>query len=264
MAGRYAKLTEKRIAKLEREGRGKGVGKDYTPWIKTNDLSSLGRVHRRLSIVSDRVVHLLSDIEEDVFLSFDEHPDTLDIREQFPLPRLETIAIAERLGVRHPMVNGVPVVMTTDLLIDMRGYRLALAVKPADKLADRRTLEKLDIEKTYWTERPNVRWALVTDGSVSRSARIGMQERADWGHARLVEADTTRAWRWMSDVMLVAIADRPRGRLNEFCARVEAREGWDRGTGLSAVKLLLARHLVVLVGTERLDPFADASQLALA
>ncbi len=264
MAGRYAKLTERRIAKLEKEGRGKGVGKEYKPWITVNDFSSLGRVHRRLSITSDRVVHLFSDIEEDVFLSFDGRPEVLDIREQFPLPRFETMAIAERLGVRHPMVDGVPVVMTTDLLIDKQGHRLALAVKPISALEDRRTLEKLDIEKTYWGERSNVRWHLLTDASVTRDARIGMQERADWSHERLIDADPTRDWRSLSDTMLVAVADGPRGRLNDFCRRVETREGWSPGEGISTLKLLLARRLLRLVGTERLDPFADVAQLAIA
>ncbi len=256
MAGRYAENSETRIAELAKEGRGQGIGADYKPWITINDLSSEGRVHRRLSRVSGRVVHLLSDIEEDVFMTFDEHEKTLDIREQFPLPRVETTHIANRLDIRHPVANGVPIVMTTDLLVDLPGRRLALSVKPSSKLGDRRTLEKLEIERVYWRERI-VEWYLVTEESVSRDARIGMQERADWGHDRLIEADTSCDWNAVADVMLVEIAGAPRGRINDFCAGVEARNGWAGGAGISAIKLLLARRLIRLVDADRLDPFAD-------
>lgn len=262
MAAR-AKNTEKRIAKLEREGRGKGVGADYRPWIVIHDFSSRGRVHRRLGRVTGRVVHLLSDVEEDVFMKFDEHPGTLDIREQFPLPLAETIAIAARLGLRHPSAHGVPVVMTTDLLVDMSCRQIAIAVKPAKELARRRVIEKLEIEREFWLGR-GAEWHLVIDESVSRSERIGMQERAEWGHESIVAADPVTDWDRRADVMLVEIADGGRGRLNDFCGRVEARNGWRRGEGLSAVKLLLARRLLTLAEAGRLDAYGDVRQLVIS
>ena len=258
-----AKNTEKRVANLDREGRGRGVGADYRPWIVIHDFSSRGRVHRRLGRVTGRVVHLLSDVEEDVFMKFDEHPDTLDIREQFPLPRAETIAIAARLGVRHPAAHGVPVVMTTDLLVDMPGRQIAIAVKMAQDLTRTTVLKKLEIEREYWRGR-GAEWHLVVDESVSRDERIGMQERAEWGHEAIVAADPDTDWGQRADVMLVEIADGCRGRLNDFCARVEARNGWQGGEGLSAVKLLLARRLLVIAGSGRLDAYGDVRQLSIA
>ena len=44
MAKRKNNLTEKKIAKKIKEGRGQGIGKDYIPWIKVQDFSSKRRV----------------------------------------------------------------------------------------------------------------------------------------------------------------------------------------------------------------------------
>ena len=60
MAKRRYELTEKRIAKLQKEGRGEGFGADYQPWIRIHDFSSDGRVHRRFSQKVQRIVQLLS------------------------------------------------------------------------------------------------------------------------------------------------------------------------------------------------------------
>lgn len=44
--GRYAKWSEERIAQLEKEGYGKGVGEHYKPWIEVWDFSSIGDSYR--------------------------------------------------------------------------------------------------------------------------------------------------------------------------------------------------------------------------
>jgi|ERR1700737_3537495 hypothetical protein len=116
MARRRYAWTEKRIAKFMREGRGLGTGASYTPWLNVSDIPSLGRSHRLFWPVTGRAHHLLSDLEYYAFLRKCYDDSTLDIREQFPLPRQETLKIAAELGVRHPKINGVNIVATTDLL----------------------------------------------------------------------------------------------------------------------------------------------------
>ncbi len=84
------KWSEEKIERLEREGRGKGAGADYRPWIQVSDFSSLGKSRRVFSRKTGRVHHLLSDIEWHMFLLLEFSPRVLDIREQFPLPRSES------------------------------------------------------------------------------------------------------------------------------------------------------------------------------
>ncbi|GEM71363.1 hypothetical protein SAQ01S_11290 [Sphingomonas aquatilis NBRC 16722] len=258
------RMTEKRIARMHREGRGRGHGADYKPWLTITDFSSRGRVHRRLSQTSGRVVHLFSDVEEDVFLKFDGRPDVIDIREQYPLCRAETMVIADLLGVRHPADRGVDVPVTTDLVIDMFGGRqVAIAVKPASEVGKRRVMEKLAIEREFWRRR-GVEWKLVLDYSVTRAERIGAQERAQWAKVGMLQSPNAIGWDECADVMLIELADRANGSLTDACKAAERQNDWVPGTGMSAVRRLLARRLVRLDGVARLMPFGPVTQLRVA
>jgi hypothetical protein len=178
MARRRYAWTEKRIAKFMHEGRGLGTGASYTPWLTISDIPALGRSHRLFWPVTGRQHHLLSDIEYYAFLRKCYDDSTLDIREQFPLPRQETLKIAAELGVRHPKFNGVYIVATTDLLVTCSTssgpIELAYAVKPDEALLDRRTMEKLDIERTFW-ERKGVAWAIIPESSLCGNVSFNLE-----------------------------------------------------------------------------------------
>ncbi|MBF4353654.1 TnsA endonuclease N-terminal domain-containing protein, partial [Vibrio anguillarum] len=110
--------------------RGKGVGKDYEPFIYIHELSSLGESCRSNSATVGRVHHLLSRLELAAFLSFDYSSNTIDIREQFPIPIEDTLDICRQLGIKHPQVSGKLKVVTTDFLFDFKKQKqLALTVK---------------------------------------------------------------------------------------------------------------------------------------
>lgn len=172
---RYIRYTEDKICQLEKEGRGKGEQEEYIPWIKVGEISSEGRSHRIAGLIVNRTYHFLSDLEMYYYYSVSWENDITDIREQYPLNRADTLRIAEKLAYEHPKYTDTKVmtVMTTDLLLTVRtdaGQKLvACAVKPSSKITrteeNRRTLEKLCIEKEYWYER-SVKWNLVTEESI--------------------------------------------------------------------------------------------------
>ena len=87
MAKRRYGVTETRIAKWTREGRGTGDGSGYRSWITINDTSSRGLSSRPFGITANRIHHLLSNNEAGVFYQADWSPAVVDIREQFPLSR---------------------------------------------------------------------------------------------------------------------------------------------------------------------------------
>jgi hypothetical protein len=159
-------LSETRIAKFQKEGRGKGAGRNYKPWLTISDVSSSGRVHRVFWSVTGREHHLLSDNEFYAFL-IHWRAGADDICEQFPLDRRETMEIAARLGIRHPIdpISRAVWVITTDLVVTHgtpRGPALsAYAVKETKDLGNPRVLEKLEIERCYWSRR-NIPWSLMT------------------------------------------------------------------------------------------------------
>lgn len=99
MARRRYVIDEQRITLFEKEGRGKGAGADYKPWLTVQDVPSTGRSTRLLGIHTGRTHHLLSDIERSLFYRLDWEDSVVDIREQFPLDRSTTALIAQYCNI---------------------------------------------------------------------------------------------------------------------------------------------------------------------
>jgi TnsA-like endonuclease N terminal/TnsA endonuclease C terminal len=169
MAKRHNYWTRKLINRRLADGRGKGTGSNYQPWLRVQDVPSKGRIHRIKGCTTGRVHHLLSDLEAKVFYTFDYSPSVCDIREQFPLlPLEETLAIAEECGVAHPAdpMTRHPIVMTTDLLVTRHSQGSSVyearTIKYESELKRPRVLEKLEIERRYWKRR-NIDWGIIRE-----------------------------------------------------------------------------------------------------
>ena len=63
-------FTPEQIHKRIKSGRGQGMGKDYQPWLTIQDVPSRGVSHRIYSHKTQRVHHLLSNLELYVFFFF--------------------------------------------------------------------------------------------------------------------------------------------------------------------------------------------------
>lgn len=153
MARRRYDMTEAKIARRYKEGRGSGHGRDYKPWHYVQDVPSPGRRSRFLGRTTKRIHHALSDIETAAILEFDWDDEVTDIREQVPLDRDVTRRIAAAMGVRHPRDprTQVDIVVTTDVVVDhSRTGRQPYFVKSSSELGKRRVLEKFEIERRYW------------------------------------------------------------------------------------------------------------------
>ena len=179
--GKIKTWTEQTFERYVKEGRGQGSGSEYKPWVMVQDFSSRGLSSREYSYTAKRDCHLLSNLELSYFLILDWSDVVVDILEQYPLPREETLVIAETKGIKHPVdeKSKVPLVMTSDFLI--RTYRdgkytyIVRSLKFSDDLENRRTIEKLEIERSYWEEH-EVDWGLVTE----RDIPVQMVENIKW------------------------------------------------------------------------------------
>nr|WP_180202066.1 TnsA endonuclease N-terminal domain-containing protein [Pseudomonas sp. SbOxS1]NYU01372.1 endonuclease [Pseudomonas sp. SbOxS1] len=167
-------VTQDWIDKRIASGVGQGVREQYRPWIKVRSVASLGSSHIVPGVRIRRAHHLLSKAEFHFHLILEHDPAVIDIREQFPLlPQAETYSIACSLGYRpvfYPRTK-VPHVFTTDFVITSAAegggekvvartlkYRKEITELSPKKRA--RLLEKLAIEKLYWSRR-GVDWKLV-------------------------------------------------------------------------------------------------------
>jgi hypothetical protein len=165
------KVLNKQDTKRLAEKRGTGSGKDYVPFIKVGEFSSSGESIRVKSRVAKRIHHFHSGIEFSAFMIFEWFHNTLDIREQFPIPLTDSLLIAKELGIKHPQNKGELSIVSTDLVIDfISGKGLAIAAKPAEELKKIRVIEKLQIEKTFW-EAKGISWKVFTEKDISNDVK---------------------------------------------------------------------------------------------
>ncbi|GAM72609.1 Tn7-like transposase TnsA [Vibrio sp. JCM 19236] len=157
MAGRrkLEKLADFKRALKQNYGLGEGAS--YKPWIRVQDVKSHGHSGKIEGIKSGRIHHTLSEQESCFFYLAEFSSSVIDIREQFPLlPLTLSLKIAQSLDIEHPKHPRTkePIIMTTDFLLTcsdgQRVWYEAVCVKPSEKLSDKRTAEKLDIERVWW------------------------------------------------------------------------------------------------------------------
>lgn len=184
MAKRKLELTEKKIQQMEKEGRGQGEGSHYKPWITIQDFPSSGLVTRGVGWKTKRIHQFLSKLERNYFYALEWNQAVVDIREQYPLIREDTMAIALDKGIKHPCdpKTDVPIVMTTDFLITVSNSKgthyYARTIKPAKELEKARVIEKFEIERAYWESR-GISWGIVTEKEIPQS----LIENVEWLHS---------------------------------------------------------------------------------
>lgn len=67
MVKRKRNITQNKIEKLIKEGRGQGIGQKYKPWIFIQDVPSKGRSSRIKGIKTKRQHEFFSDMERNYF-----------------------------------------------------------------------------------------------------------------------------------------------------------------------------------------------------
>ena len=144
----------------ENRGYGKGEGKNYKPYIQAHEFNSQGTAVTLRDWITSRSVELLSQGEAEYWHILRFNDDIIDIREQIPLPKEDTTAIAEEMGC-EPAGKG-RTTMTSDFFIVYADQHMEVHSfkKNMRSIERQRTLELLNIEKTFW-ERKNVSFRMV-------------------------------------------------------------------------------------------------------
>lgn len=247
---KYA-FDEKKLARFLKEGRGKGHGPQYKPWLTIQDVSSSGRSTRILGATTGRVHHFLSDLETRLFLMLDWSDRVTDIREQYPLDRQVTRMLAAAMGITHPRDTNTQtdIVMTTDLLVDVRHdgaqESIAFSVKPADRLDDRRTLEKLELERRYW-EREEVAWYLTTERELPRVRTANLRWLHEMRSLAELRVPHPAYWEDRCARFLAELSRARGGLIGDFIEHLEQRCAFGRGEAMTALRHLAATRRISL------------------
>ncbi|GAA0716348.1 TnsA endonuclease N-terminal domain-containing protein [Clostridium malenominatum] len=249
------------VDKLIKEGRGSGQGPEYKPWIKIQDVPSLGRSTRLKGIKTGRQHEFLSDMERNYFYFLEYSDLVFDIREQYPLlPLEETVLIAEELGISHPKhpQTGEYIVMTTDFLItkiqgkDM--LEVARTIKSKEDLLQERILEKFEIEKRYWSNR-DVDWGIVTDIEIDKDIAKNISYIHSYYDIRDVDSFKNIDSNDLKDLIfeyLRRIID-TKENIRKVSRIFDEDMALDKGSGISIFKCLLARKIIAVDLKKSLD-----------
>ncbi|WPC42840.1 TnsA endonuclease C-terminal domain-containing protein [Clostridium sp. JS66] len=150
----------------------KSDNKDYVPGIKIQDFAPRGRVSRIKGKTTNRVHHLLSDLETNVFCLLDFEEKITDIKEHYPLLDLHEV-VEELSDIKLQKFKnkktGEEYIFTTTFVITLKGdgeeKYLALSVRNETELYRDLLLEKLEVERRYWTEK-GINWSIITNKDI--------------------------------------------------------------------------------------------------
>lgn len=259
------------IEKMIKEGYGSGIGSEYRPWIKIQDVPSLGRVTRVKGIKSNRQHELLSDMERNYFYILEYADSVVDIREQYPLlPIEDTISIANELGISHPRnpETGENIVMTTDFLISIStedGIReVARTIKSKDDLLNKRIIEKFEIERLFW-KRKDIGWGIVTEEEIDKTIAHNISFVQGYKDIRNVDSFSEMEAMEIKDLiceLLKRIVDDERS-MRAICTEFDKDMNLEKGSGLSIFKYLIINKVIEIDISKRIDVNKNISILSI-
>lgn len=238
--------------KMIKDGRGTGIGSEYIPWLKIQDVASLGRVTRLKGIKTGRQQDFLSDMERNYFYILEYSDDIVDIREQFPLlPLEETILIANELGINHPKhpETGEFIVMTTDFLLTIAGkdkmLERARTIKAKDDLLDKRIIEKFEIERVYWSKK-GIDWGIVTEEEIDKAIAHNISYVHGYKDISNLDCFINIETNEIKDLVyefLKRIVDDERS-MRAICSEFDNEMLLEKGSGLSIFKYLVINKII--------------------
>ncbi len=167
--------SDKKLITYLKAGYAEKHGKNYQPWAKVQNQTSIGKTSRIFGWKSQRMHHLFSDNETRYFYLMEWDDSVIDIREKYPLLNIElAIKIANEKGLKYPYNNrtGNPRVLYSDFIItkinDGKTIDKAISVLPFEKLEENSVINKLRIESKYW-KGAGIQWNLIIDKDIPKT-----------------------------------------------------------------------------------------------
>ncbi|MGG4507887.1 TnsA endonuclease C-terminal domain-containing protein [Heyndrickxia sporothermodurans] len=259
MTKRNQSWNENKYNRFVKEGRGQGEGKEYKPWLTIQDFPSMGRVSRILGWKSGRVHHLFSDLQARYFYMLEWEDTVVDIREHYPLLDLEdTIQHKSDLNFKlfTDKDSGYPYTLSTNFLITINradgvNLHLARSIKMASELEKKKTLERLEIERRYWTEK-GIDWGVVTQKEISNV----LAKNIEWVHSCLYSyaerGFTQDELIYLGNSLIERLVD-AKSSIRKITADFDKEFNYDSGTALFVFKFLIASKQIGIDMTNQID-----------
>jgi hypothetical protein len=254
MAKRKRIFTDVTIENRLKEGRGKGDGEGYKPWITVRDIPSTGISTEVLGWKTNRIHQLLSRLESSYFWCLEWSSVVVDIKEQYPLfdekySYDETVRIAETIGVKYPVIPraGTYNVQTTDFVITLNVNNeiitLARTLKYEKDLSDRRTLEKFEIERLYWKKR-KIDWKIVTERDINKMLTYNVELIHNYHNLKGLNLDVNNIL-YIESALKCELSNKEIG-FSSLTQNIDVNLGLQSGTSLAVVKYLIANKFWII------------------
>lgn len=261
-------------------GCGHGARETYRPWLRVQEFSSYGNATRVPSLMFRRCIHTMSYIERYLYIFFEYagnrrptdnfEPDVMravegklkiegrlwDWRDQLPIQRAVTVALAEAKRIRHSRYpgTGVPMVMSIDAFaIFEGGSGIFLDGKTTAKMERKRVKDKLRLHAAY-ADYVGLPHYTFTEKSVPRQKlkNIDLIRSAMPKRGEIVEPGDLFSHHLQ--VIKHDIVQRRRISIAEFCKHYDQTHGFPIGTALRlAYCLVWNRHLRIDMEAEQIS-----------
>lgn len=266
-------FTESKLERWLAEGRGTGDGATYLPWLTEADLPpKFGHKDRIVCGISGRMGIAFSSVESDTRHYYEAVDGTVDVREQFPLNRDSTRAIARSLGIQHPKDDRsqTDIVMTTDLVVTRRLSNglietLPRSCKMDSKLHDFNQAEHAEIERRYW-ELQGFAWKFVTNSPhcLPPAPKKNLAILRPWRFAPHTEPFDGYFDALCSRLVAAVLAYKGSATVEEFGVDYQTKNGLAVGEAIQTLLHLIFRHRLRadLFGPSILDQRVEAIAIA--
>lgn len=241
--------NETTINRFLKEKRGQGTGKSYKPWLLVQDISSRARSTRIFGNTTQRVHHLLSDLQLYYFYLLEFDDQVIDIREQYPLLDFhdQNISVDEALAKKifHSKTK-VPHIFTVSFLITKKGnngesFEQVRIIKQSSELEKQATIQRIELQRRYF-EKKRIDFGIVTELEINKQ----LARNIGWAlNAYDIQdyPDLISNMFFMKNDMLEYLLD-PTDSFQRIFTRLEKTYQLDEGLGLILFKHLIATKVV--------------------
>ncbi len=251
MARQRGQWSQRKLDRYLKEGYGMGKGDLYKPWITVSNSTSKGLSTRTPGWKTNRVHHFLSKKEMLLFYIFEWSPFIRDIREQFPLLKLDLAQkIADEMGINYYRCSqtGTPYVLTTDFMLSVEQegkiVEVARTFKMSKELEKKRVIEKFELERRYYQVQ-GIDWSILTEHEVPEL----LAKNIEWLYSAYWLEPTSEMTIEELKSLKPFLKDRlktSKTSVNQVTKEMDREMNFETGTSLYLFKHLVARKEILI------------------
>lgn len=230
--------------------------------LKVTTFSSKGRATRIHSIKTGKIHHLHSDNQLRAFLILEWNDEVIDIKEGVKLENLlETIDDIEnlRLDIFMDKDKGMIYEFFTNFLVTFkdkdREVIKAISIKNASELRKQTTIEKMEIERRYWTSK-GIDFFVITEKEIDKTLANNIQ----WVRETLLTDNIENKDEKANKLIKLLIVNKEK-RVCEVIDEFEGAFELINGEGLYLFRYLIAKKIVKVDMYKQIDISKSVLQL---